>query len=615
MIVRQIYGKFFMRQDCFFLFRMFIFSIHVTRNRNTLSANSPAMSLMRTFIPCLIVVVLLQLPQLSIGQVKEYPTDYFRSPLEIPLNLSGNFGELRTNHFHAGIDIKTEQREGLNVVAAADGFVSRIKVSSVGYGYALYIDHPNGYTTLYGHLQKYSAKIDDYVKKQQYELESFSVDLYPEKGLLQVIKGEVIGLSGNSGSSGGPHLHFEVRETATEKLVNPLLFGLQVKDKIPPSVSSIWLVPLNDSSWVNGARLPVVLETKGGGLKTTTLPKIYGDVGFAITTVDMLDGNSNRCGIYRIEFFVDGLQVYGQRMDRLDFATNRAMNAHTIYERFKKDRSSIHSSYRLPGNPLDIYDNLVNDGIISFRDGKTHLCEYRLLDIMGNETRVKFSVQSQAAPGKPTASKAHLAYWDWERDNKIETERVRLSMKANTLYENLDLDITETTKIPNSVGPAFLVASPYEPVHNAYSLALKADKVKPGAERKTTIVRWDPDKNKLIAEPSKYENGWITAEPMYLGYFALMTDTVKPAISVVDFAQAMKGRKSFSFKISDGLSGVDQIIPRIDGKWALMEYDAKSARLTYYFDSRFISPGEHQFELKVIDGVGNEKLFNGRFTW
>lgn len=604
-----------MRQVCFFLFRMFIFYVFTVHENSFYEPTSPAMPFLLFVFRYLIVAIPICAPLLLCAQVKEYPKNYFQSPLEIPLNLSGNFGELRTNHFHAGIDIKTEQREGLNVLAAADGYVSRIKVAPAGYGYALYIDHPNGYTTVYGHLLRYAPKIDEYVKNQQYDLESFSVDLFPEKGLLPLTKGEVVGLSGNSGSSGGPHLHFEIRETATEKLVNPLLFGLEVKDKIPPSVSHVWLVPLTDSSWVNGARLPVILETKGGGLKTTTLPKVYGDVGFAITTVDMLDGNSNRCGVYRIELFVDGLQVYGQRMDRLDFATNRAMNAHTIYERFKKDRSSIHGSYRLPGNPLDIYDNLVNDGVISFRDGKTHTCEYRLLDIMGNESRVKFSVQSLTAPGKPMPSKAHLAHWDWERDNAIETERVRISMKANTLYENLDLDITETTKIANSVGPAYLIASPYEPAHNAYSLSLKADKVKPGYERKTTVVRWDPDKNKLIAEASKYENGWISAEPMYLGYFALMTDTVKPGISVVDFAAIMKGKKSFSFKISDGLSGIDQIIPRIDGKWALMEYDAKNSRLTYYFNSRYIAPGEHQFELTVIDAVGNEKKFNGRFTW
>jgi hypothetical protein len=550
-----------------------------------------------------------------VGFSQQYPKDYFRSPLEIPLNLSGNFGELRTNHFHAGIDIKTEQREGLNVLAAAEGHISRIKVSPVGYGYALYIDHPNGYTTVYGHLLTYAPKIDEYVKKQQYELESFSVDLYPDRGVLPVTKGEIIGLSGNSGSSGGPHLHFEVRETQTEKLVNPLLFGLEVKDKIPPSVSAVWIVPLNDSSWVNGARLPVALETKAGGLKSTSVPKVFGEVGFAVTTIDMLDGNSNRCGIYRIEFYVDGTQVYGQRMDKLDFATNRAMNAHTIYERYKKDRSSIHGSYRLPGNPLDIYDNLVNDGVISMRDGKVHTCEYRLVDIMGNETRVKFDVQAQSAPGKSAPSKAHLAHWNWEKDNSIETEKVKVAMKAMTLYENLDLDITESTKIANAVGPTFLIASAYEPVHNAYSLSIKADKVKAGYEQKTTVVRWDPDKNKLSAEPSKFENGWITAAPMYLGYFSLMTDTVKPAITAVDFAPVLKGKRSFSFKISDALSGIDQIIPRIDGKWALMEYDAKNSRLTYYFDTRFISPGEHQFELTVIDAVGNQKQYKGPFTW
>jgi len=550
------------------------------------------------------------------GQVKEYPRDFFRSPLEIPLNLSGNFGELRTNHFHAGIDIKTEQREGLNVVSAGEGYVSRIKVSPVGYGYALYIDHPNGYTTVYGHLQKYAPKIDDYVKAQQYELESFSVDLYPEKGLLPVSKGELVGLSGNSGGSGGPHLHFEIRETATEKLLNPLLFGLEVKDKIPPTISAVWIVPMSDSTWVNGNRLPVALETKGAGLKSANLPKVYGDVGFAITTVDMLDGNSNRCGIYRIEFYVDGLQVYGQRMDKLDLTTNRAMNAHTIYERFKKDRSSIHGSYRLPGNPLDIYDNLVNDGIVSLRDGKQHTCEYRIVDIMGNESKVKFMVQAQPnAGGKSVAPTNALARWNWEQDNAFETDKVKLAMKAYTLYEDLDLTITESNKIANTVGPTYLIASSYEPVHNAYTLELKANGVKPGFENKATIVRWDPDKNKINAEPSKFNNGWISAQPMYLGYFSVMVDSVKPSISSVDFAPALKGKKSFSFRISDGLSGIDQIIPKIDGKWALMEYDAKNSRLTYYFDGRYIQPGNHEFELTVVDAVGNRKTFQGKFTW
>ena len=277
---------------------------------------------------------------LGIFAQQAYPQDYFRSPLDIPLNLAGNFGELRTNHFHAGIDIKTAQQEGLKIYSAAEGYVSRIKVSAVGYGYALYITHPNGFTTLYGHLKSYSPKIDEYVKRNQYLLKSFSVDLFPEPNELPVAKGEVVALSGNTGGSGGPHLHFEVRETSTEKLINPLLFGFQVTDKIAPSITGIWIVPMNETSSVNGGKVPLSFPTKtytgACALKTTTAPTVYGDFGFAIHTSDMLNGNENKCGIYRIELFVDGLQVYGQRMDKLEFETNRAMNAHTIYEKFKK---------------------------------------------------------------------------------------------------------------------------------------------------------------------------------------------------------------------------------------------------------------------------------------
>lgn len=557
---------------------------------------------------------------LGIFAQQAYPQDYFRSPLDIPLNLAGNFGELRTNHFHAGIDIKTAQQEGLKIYAAAEGYVSRIKVSPVGYGYALYITHPNGFTTLYGHLKSYSPKIDDYVKRNQYLLKSFSVDLFPEPNELPVAKGEVVALSGNTGGSGGPHLHFEVRETSTEKLINPLLFGFQVADKIAPSITGIWIVPMNDTSTVNGGKVPLSFETKTYSgpcvLKTTNLPNVYGDFGFAIHTSDMLNGNANKCGIYRIELFVDGLQVYGQRMDKLDFATNRAMNAHTIYEKFKKDKSQIHGSYRLPGNPLDIYDNLVNDGIVTFKDGKKHKIEYRVIDIMGNKSTVNFEVQSlPSAVAKPSPPKAFIAKWNWEEDNKYSDQRLKIEMPAYTLYEDLDLTIEETKTIEKSITPTYKIASAYEPIHSKFKLAINAQKVPENLRNKAVIVRFDPDKNKISAEGSIYKDGFIEAEPTYLGFFGLMIDTVRPSITNVDFGPNMKGRGKFTVKISDGLSGVDQIIPTIDGKWALMEYDAKTARLMYYFDKRYITPGKHYFELTIIDAVGNSRVFNGNFEW
>lgn len=558
------------------------------------------------------------LPDTSLVPV--YPTDYFRSPLDIPLNLSGNFGELRTNHFHAGIDIKTQQQEGLKVYAAAGGFVSRIKVSPVGYGYALYIDHPNGFTTVYGHLKTYSDRINAFVRKEQYSQKSFAVDVFPSPADLPVESGEVVGLSGNSGGSGGPHLHFEVRETVTEKPINPLLFGFRIRDRIPPSVSRVWIVPMSDSTWVNGGRLPLSFETRAAGsslgLAATSPPVVYGDVGFAVHTSDQLDGNANRCGIYRIELFVDGLQVYGQRMDRLDFTTNRAMNAHTIYERFKKDRSQLHGSYRLPGNPLDIYDNLVNDGIVTFRDGQLHDLEYRVTDLEGNQKVVRFQVRALSGPKGAVPGKARpLARFNWEEDNHYEAEDIRIHIPAFTLYEDADLTIERRKKMTGGLTPTYLVISPYEPVHAPYSLSLRIPTVKEALRSKLLVVRWDPDKDRIFPEGGVVEGDFITAQPTYLGYFSVMADTVPPAISSIDFAPAMKGRGSFSFRVSDALSGVSRIIPEMDGSWVLMEYDAKNNRATCYFDPVYMSRGSHEFSLTVADAVGNERRYRSTFTW
>jgi murein DD-endopeptidase MepM/ murein hydrolase activator NlpD len=575
--------------------------------------------LARFGLVALLLVASLLYSGIVFSQNKDYPQDYFRSPLDIPLNLSGNFGELRTNHFHAGLDIKTQQTEGLKLYAVADGYVSRIKVSPFGYGYAIYITHPIGYTTVYGHCKKYSDRINAYVKEQQYKLKSFSVDLKLDSTMLPVTKGEVIGLSGNSGGSGGPHLHFEVRETLSEKVVNPLLFGFNVQDHVKPGISGIWVVPMNDSAWVNGGQLPVNILCKNGSgscsLQSTTPPTVYGDVAFAVHTTDGLDGNGNRCGIYRIELMVDSLLVYGQRMDRLDFTTNRAMNAHTIYERFKKHKSSIHGSYRLPGNPLDIYDNLVNDGVLRFNDGKLHKCEYQVIDFNGNKSTLKFNVQGAKAPGKAKPEVPPLAYWNWEKDNSYDNGEVKIAMKAFTLYEDLELNISKSQKIQNAVGPTYLIASSYEPVHNTYSLCLNAAGVKPALANKALVVRYDLEKEKVYPELSKLENGWLCSNPLYLGYFSIMIDTVKPSVASSDFALNMKGRTQFSMRISDGLSGVDQIIPTIDGEWILMEYDAKANRLTYYFDERRLAHGKHEFELEVKDAVGNSKIYKSSFEW
>ncbi|MBL7943878.1 MAG: peptidoglycan DD-metalloendopeptidase family protein, partial [Flavobacteriales bacterium] len=438
---------------------------------------------------------------------------------------------------------------------------------------------------------------------------------------LPVEKGQLIGYSGNSGGSGGPHLHFEIRDTKTEHPVNPLLFGLEVKDNLAPTLSGIWVVPLNDSSRVAGsAGLRNFVTTTSSGkcaLETKTPIQVYGEVGFAVHTIDKLDGNSNRCGVYRVELYMDSLLIFAQTLNELDFATNRAINAHTWYEKFKKEKTSIHRSYRLVNNPLHIYDNLVNDGIVSFRDGRVHQMTYVVKDINGNTSKLDFKVQAETSlRGETKPKEVPQTVFHYEQDNELDLGDIKVFVDAFSLYEDLDFNIRrQQTRMDGAISSTYVVASPYVPVHAHYSLQIKPAELPAGKENKALIVRWDPEKDRLYPEVTVYEDGWLKSEPQYFGYFAVMVDETPPTIASIDFASSMKGRSSFSFRINDNLSDIHEIIPTIDGKWALMEYDAKANRLTYYFDESRITHGKHDFVLTLRDERGNEKVYTSSFYW
>jgi hypothetical protein len=269
----------------------------------------------------------------------KYPKDYFRSPLDIPLFLAGNFGELRPNHFHAGIDIKTESVEGKNIYAAAEGYVSRIKIATNGYGKVIYITHPNGYVTTYAHLQRFSDKIEEYVKKQQYHKEKFEIELFPGKKQLPVEKGEVIALSGNTGGSGGPHLHFEIRDEKTEIAINPLLFGFDIKDDIKPVIKNIAIYPLNDSSYVNGVNKEKYIDLAGseGKYRITGGPyTVSGEIGFSVEANDYLNGSSNKCGLFSVELLLDSNRIYYHEIEQIAFSESRYINSHVDYKKARE---------------------------------------------------------------------------------------------------------------------------------------------------------------------------------------------------------------------------------------------------------------------------------------
>ena len=312
----------------------------------------------------------------------QYPKDYFRSPLDIPINLSGTFGELRPNHFHSGLDIRTNNVEGLPVYAAADGIIIRIKVSTFGYGKALYIAHPNGYTTVYGHLQKFSDKIEAYVKEQQYKQKSYEVELYPST--LKVSKSDIIALSGNSGGSGGPHLHFEFRDTATEKIINPMAFGMSklIKDEMNPVISSLMVYPANDSTSVNKSKAPVSLSLQKQVDGTFLASKVYarGKIGFALNSYDLSTNSYNKNGIYKVATYINGSPNFKYEFDSFSFDESKHINYFIDFNRYKKLKQRFQKLFIKESYPLSLVSGNAKNGFLDIKSNVNYTFKIEVFD-------------------------------------------------------------------------------------------------------------------------------------------------------------------------------------------------------------------------------------------
>jgi len=387
-----------------------------------------------------IVFVLIGL-QIDFAQ-SEYPQDYFRSPLEIPLVLSGTFGELRSNHFHSGMDIKTQQRQGLKVYAAADGYVSRIKISHFGYGKALYITHPNGYTTVYAHLKSFEETIERYIKKLQYEAESYEIEVFPKPDELKISKGEVIALSGNTGSSGGPHLHFEIRDNQ-ERPINPMLFGLKAKDSKKPFISSIYAYPKNENSFINGENKRVELRLiphKNGDYSVENIDA-YGDIGFGIETYDQLDLANNKNGVSNIQSSFNGNKNFEIDFRRFSFSESKHINRLIDYEIYKTKRNRIQKLFVEPKNPLSLYKNVSNNGYLSIEDSTASVLKIRVKDFNDNDTWITIPISGKKIEPKSIFDDLKpLQYIHADQVNSLQKGNFSIFFPKNTFYDDMYLD-------------------------------------------------------------------------------------------------------------------------------------------------------------------------------
>ncbi len=543
---------------------------------------------------------------------------YYTVPVKIPVFLAGNFAELRPNHFHGGIDIKTQGRTGLEVDAAADGYVSRIVVSPGGYGRALYIDHPNGTTTVYGHLESFADAIDTYVRNIQYEKETFAIDQTVPPGLLTVKKGEEIARSGNAGSSAGPHLHFEIRRTKEEIMLNPLMFNMPVKDKLKPTVQALMVYPVSDESSVSGKttaqRFEVLKTANGYQLKINQPISVYGKIGFGIQSVDLLDGSPNKCGVFSIKLSFDNQLIYSFSLDDVPISNNKYINSLMDYALSVTSGKKLYKTWIEPGNKLPIYETSEHNGIIEATDGKLHQLKYEIADVYGNTTSLSFKIQSKETKVTPVVHNGEL--FKYNKHNDIKDEGIRFSIPEGALYSDVYFQYSRKPALAKFYSPVFKLHNGTVPLHFACPLRIKAENLPENLRSKVMLAQIDPSTGRIYSATGKYDDGWVEGNIRTLGSYALAVDTEAPKIVSLNTGdkKTPPDPNRLKFKITDNLSGIETFRGTIDGKWVLFEFDLKNNLLSYTFDKkRFNFGGTHQLILEVTDFKGNTGTYKTTF--
>ncbi|MEO5585867.1 MAG: M23 family metallopeptidase [Flavobacteriales bacterium] len=544
-----------------------------------------------------------------------------RHPMDLPIEVAGNFMELRNNHFHSGLDMKTAGRIGEPVMSVADGWVSRIKISPWGYGKAVYVDHPSGYTTVYGHLDQLKGQLASTLLDLQYAERNFSVDRYFKRGELPVTKGQVIALSGNTGGSTAPHLHFEVRRSSDQHALDPQAYGMTVPDRVYPTITGLRVYPLDSISRVSpyptGSLGFVVSETNDStySLKPGSLVKAFGTVGIAVNAIDRYSNSSNTCGIRSLSVSVDGGPVFSVALSDLDFGTTRYANAYMDYALFKDSNMHYNRCYKLPNNRLNLYGKEAAQGRIAVEPGKDHAIQVIATDAAGNRSTFTFVLHGATAPESAAwpADRSPGQLYRYDRSNAIVESGMRFTLPPNALYDDTRL-VTSVSKAPaQALSPLFQIQNELTPLQTAGELTLDVTGAFPEAQAsKLLIVRMT--KGRPSAEGGTFSNGKVTASVKTLGSFTVMMDTVAPVITPLDLKADMKGQNSFRVRVRDNLAGMDQWVGKIDGQWILMEYEPKSNTLEHTFDKNTDKPGSHEFTLEVSDERGNRSQISRKFT-
>lgn len=540
----------------------------------------------------------------------------YRNPLTLSPALSGNFGELRSNHFHSGIDFKTEQSANKPIFAVEDGYVSRISVAPGGYGLALYIDHPStGHTSVYAHLNSFSKKITDYVIKNQYEKESYQVNLHLEKNRIPVKRGEQIALSGNTGSTGGAHLHFEIRDTRSEEPLDALSLLPPVPDTRKPELRGIAFYPVEGKGVVNGSsnplRLQIGQDKSGNLLAPGSAIHAWGRIGVGVKAYDRMNGQSNIYGVKQIRLFVDDEPVFNSRIDRFSFAQTRMLNAFIDFDDWKERRSFYMKSFIEPGNKLPFYQ-AKNRGYIDINEERDYRFRYELEDLYGNRLTYTFTVKGQPQPVPGQDQCGH--YMSWNFDNTFMEPGFSLSIPRGNLYDDVCYRHVATNS-RTYYSDVHQVNNRPVPLHNRAEIWIRMHTDTLQYRHQYGIVKIN-DNGSENWIGGTYEQGGITASIRELGdRYAVTADTLPPVITPLEPA-GWVSQKRIRVRLRDDKSGIASFRGEINGKYVLFTHDTKSTIYTYRFDETRLKKGEKQTLVFIAtDGAGNSSEYSYTFNY
>ncbi|WP_430937152.1 M23 family metallopeptidase [Saccharicrinis sp. 156] len=543
---------------------------------------------------------------------QQSPRYDFLFPIDITPSVSGSFAELRTNHFHSGIDLSTNGKVGLPVKSMEKGTVSRIKVSPVGYGNAIYIKHPNGYTTVYGHLRNYASKIDSIITAEQYKIESFSIDFFP-KETIEIEKGEIIGFSGNSGSSGGPHLHYEIRDTETEQPINPFFFQDKIKDDVRPKIMNIRIYTLENNSTINGSHsarnYPVVFYDGAYHLKGN--PKIYasGKIGIGIEMLDYMSGSWKKCGVYQLNMKVDDQVFYSWKLDRFSFDESRYINSHIDYAYKAKKGKRFERCFRQPGNMLSVYGTRQNDGIISMDTSKT--VHIQAFDAANNVADLQFKLLKGKESTNTSAAHSKLTY---TTEHILKHEGIQCTIPKGALYEDIEMELIKKASPEGSI--LYKIGDKHTPLHKYMNISIQIPNSLKEFGNKVCLATVNGSGKKYYAG-GKTDNNTIALATKSFGDYTLVIDTIAPTIRALQNirGRVFKTHSKFLFKIKDNFSGIGSYKCFLNNKWTLCEYDAKSDQLTCPLSKAPIEKGsKYNFKLIITDNCGNDTMLESHFT-